>query len=280
MFSVNFIYKEKDFFIMKKPTNKKIKTAKLNVKDNISESLDNLKSNVNNTTTPDVNSELEKMKNILSKQEDTTSEKEIITNTETCECVNCLDSCECECHSVIISEEIETIEETVMTEEVDISEEIEMIEEIEEIVMAKEIEETVISEETVVSEEIEMIEEIEEIVMAEETVTQAVSVPTYEYTLIYSEFISNYQHSYYKIRENETIKLIIDGHYHNHLKIKDWTKSPFNLYIENEPIFLFRNEKETTDPVEHIILFRGDHVFVNGVSYKDDMLTVSHTYTK
>lgn len=95
---------------------------------------------------------------------------------------------------------------------------------------------------------------------------------------IYEDYIhSHYIHRNIRIRNNEVIKIVIDGHYHNHNKINSWLKSPFNLYINDDIIFSFYgNSDDNTSEIENVILFRTEHVFVNGKAYDDDNLTITH----
>ncbi len=251
---------------MRKPVNNKIKTVQINVMDNHT-NLDDLKINAkaSNTGNETVDTSIEDMKNLLANLK-----KPVIVET-----VEEVDITEND-----ISSQVEIIQETEKIEEETVSEIVEDIKHENDI----QITETIQHENDISLTDEEIVYENPytnwspgegfDINVDYETY---VKENTYIFD-IYADFVdSHFIHRHIKIRNNEKIKIVIDGHYHNHNKINSWLKSPFNLYIDNNIIFSFYgNIDDNTTEIENVILFRDDYVFINGKCYSDTNLTISH----
>lgn len=235
---------------MRKPksNSNKIKTVQINVMDSHN-NLDDLKANAGITGNNDVvdNSDIDNMKSILEnlKNKNEISEPGIVAESK-------IEDIEIESEYIIDTKSDIVVEEVIDS----------------------------ITPDYFTSEEIDTSTYIEEneIVISSDEAVELASEPNPYIFDIYEEYTqSHYIHRNIKIRNNEKIKIVIDGHYHDVNKINAWLKTPFNLYIGDTIIFSFYgNSEDNTSEIENIILFRTDHVFVNGKAHEDTNLIITH----
>ncbi len=248
---------------MNKPGVNKIKTVQINVMDNHN-SLDDLKANakVSNSGLGIVDSGVDYMKNLLANLK-----KPIVTDTDT-------------------DTDISTTEEVVTTSTTSLPSTLdeELVTLVEDVDIEHENDTPALDEDKDIKHENDISLTEEEIVCVDNNVVSELD-ETIEFSVepnpyvfdIYEDYVnSHYIHRNIKIRNNEKIKIIIDGHYHNHNKINSWLKSPFNLYDGENMIFsYYGNSDDNTTEIETIISFRGDYVFINGKAYIDDNLMIT-----
>lgn len=251
---------------MRKPNSNKIKTVQINVMDNHS-NLDDLKANASVTGSNDTvdNSDIDDMKSILNNLKNkhvndiSLTEEEIVYATETAYIDEYIDE-NVDYESYLKENgvnDISSVEEDTHIDNTPSQYHDFVVEEFD----------TYIKENDVA----------DDITLTEDDIELTTEPNPYVFD-IYEDYIhSHYIHRNIRIRNNEVIKIVIDGHYHNHNKINSWLKSPFNLYINDDIIFSFYgNSEDNTTEIETVILFRTDHVFVNGKAYDDDNLTITH----